>query len=176
MSGPPLERFENSSHLDEFWPSQGTSGGDTKSFSARLSFARSQQSQINFSFFLPEASPDSPARARADVAAANHPLQSQPYVEWVDFDAYEQLSSSLGRARLPHPPTSTPQGVTQARPRESNASEPANLKGAKRIRSFMVDGEQKAVEPRYPGRLAGRHFVLKAISQRFGINQRPCEQ
>ena len=73
VSGPPLERFENSSDLDEFGPSQGTSGGDTKSFSARLSFARSQQSQINFSFFLPEASPDSPARASRGLHAAGHP-------------------------------------------------------------------------------------------------------
>ena len=52
ISGSPLGWFEDSSHFDETEPSLGISGGDTKSLSGRLSFARSQQTQVNFSFFF----------------------------------------------------------------------------------------------------------------------------
>ena len=53
MSGPPLERFENSSHLDEFGPSRGRTGEEARSILGGLSFAHYQQNHIDFSNFFP---------------------------------------------------------------------------------------------------------------------------
>ena len=53
MSGPPLERFENSSHLDEFGPSRGRTGEEARSILGGLSFAHYQQNHIDFSNFIP---------------------------------------------------------------------------------------------------------------------------
>ena len=64
MSGPPLECFENLNHLDKPELPQGISGGDTRSFRGKLSFARSQLNYRNFSNIFQERGRIQPARGR----------------------------------------------------------------------------------------------------------------
>ena len=63
MSGPPLKRFENSSHLDEFGPSRGRTGEEARSILGGLSFASSPLNHKKISFFLPAPPRFAPARA-----------------------------------------------------------------------------------------------------------------
>ena len=68
MSGPPLGRSENSSHLDESGPSQGISGEEARSFWGRASLAQSRQNHRNLSsFFWAEPSRRSPARGLREL-------------------------------------------------------------------------------------------------------------
>ena len=107
MSGPPLEPFENSSHLDDFGPSQGPSGAGARCLPDRLSFLQSMQSRINFSDFLPGNAEILARTGKIAPRARPRPRPGQVFPCVNDREAFPAPARSdflrLSRSRRPPP-------------------------------------------------------------------------